>query len=178
MSAEVAWRADQRLPERDEAERGLAGAAEIRALLTRARTVAMVGLSADQMRPSYFVAVYLIAAGYRVFPVNPRYVGSAILGRQVFAALSEIPEHVDIVDIFRRPADVPSVMEDAIAIGADSVWMQLGVVNQAAADHARAAGLIVVMDRCMKVEHGRHLGQMHCMGFSTGIISARRRGTT
>ena len=169
------WRADQRRPERDEAALGLAGAAQIRALLTGARNVAIVGLSADQLRPSYFVAVYLQAAGYRIFPVNPRYAGGSILGRPVVAALAEIPEHVDIVDIFRRPADVPSVVDEAIAIGAGVVWMQLGVISQEGAARARAADLAVVMDRCMKVEHGRHLGQMHTMGFATGIISARRR---
>lgn len=179
MSAEqhtvATWRADQRLPERDEASLGLAGAERIRTLLTTARTVAIVGLSADQMRPSYFVAVYLQAAGYRIFPVNPRYAGGAILGRPVVSSLAEIPEHVDIVDIFRKPADVPAVADDAVAIGAGAVWMQLGVISAEAAERARAAGLVVVMDRCMKVEHGRHLGKMHTMGFATGIISARRR---
>lgn len=168
------WRADQRTPEDDEASRGLAGAAEIRALLHRARTIAMVGLSADPLRPSYFVAVYLQAAGYRIYPVNPRYAGGAILDRPVVASLRDVPEHVDIVDVFRRPAEVPAIVEDAIAVGADAVWMQLTVINQEAARRAREAGLIVVMDRCMKVEHGRHMGQMCAMGFATGIISARR----
>jgi uncharacterized protein len=169
------WRADQRIPEGDEAALGLAGAAEIRALLLNARTIAMVGLSADPLRPSYFVAVYLQAAGYRIYPVNPRYAGRTILDRPVFASLRDIPDHIDIVDIFRRPAEVPTIVEDAIAIGAGAVWMQLTVINTEAARRARAAGLTVVMDRCLKVEHGRHVGQMHCMGFSTGIISARRR---
>jgi predicted CoA-binding protein len=168
------WRADQRTPEGDEAARGLAGAAAIRALLMEAHTVAMVGLSADPLRPSYFVAVYLLAAGYRIFPVNPRYAGGTILGRPVVAALREIPEHIDIVDIFRRPAEVPAIVEEAIAAGADAVWMQLTVINEEAAQVARAAGLTVVMDRCLKVEHGRHLGEMRAMGFSTGVISARR----
>jgi predicted CoA-binding protein len=168
------WRADQRAPEGDEAALGLAGAAEIRALLTRARTVAMVGLSQDPLRPSYFVAVYLQAAGYRIFPVNPRYAGQTILGRPVHATLREIGEHIDIVDIFRRPSEVLPVVEEAVAVGADAVWMQLTVINVEAARRARAAGLTVVMDRCMKVEHGRHLGHMHDMGFATGIISARR----
>jgi predicted CoA-binding protein len=168
------WRADQRSPEHDEAALGLAGAGEIRRLLTRARNVAMVGLSADEIRPSYFVAVYLKGEGYRIFPVNPRYAGGAILGRPVFASLRDIPEHIDVVDVFRRPAEVPPIVEEAIAIGADAVWMQLGVINLEAARRARAAGLTVVMDRCMKVEHGRHLGKMKHMGFSTGIISSRR----
>jgi predicted CoA-binding protein len=169
------WRADQRSPETDEATRGLAGAAEIRALLTRARNVAMVGLSADETRPSYFVAIYLKGEGYRIFPVNPRYAGTTILGRAVFASLREIPEHIHVVDVFRRPAEAPAIVEDAIAIGADAVWMQLGVINQEASDRARAAGLLVVMDRCMKIEHGRHIGKMKHMGFSTGIISSQRR---
>ena len=168
------WRADQRAPEGDEAALGLAGAAEIRALLARARTVAMVGLSQDPLRPSYFVAVYLQAAGYCIYPVNPRYAGQTILGRPVYATLSDIPEHVDIVDIFRRPSEVLPVVEEAVAIGAGAVWMQLRVIDEAAARRARAAGLTVVMDRCLKVEHGRHLGQMHAMGFCTGVISARR----
>ncbi len=169
------WRADQRTPEGDEAVRGLAGAAEIRALLARARTIAMVGLSADPLRPSNFVAVYLQAAGYRLHPVNPRYAGGAILDRPVVASLRDIPEHVDIVAIFRRPAEAPAIVADAIAIGADAVWMQLTVINEEAARRAAAAGLTVVMDRCLKVEHGRHRGRMHTMGFSTGIISARGR---
>ncbi|MDB5077459.1 MAG: CoA-binding protein [Chloroflexi bacterium] len=169
------WRADQRTAERDEQTLGLAGAAEIRSLLTKARTVAMVGLSADALRPSYFVAVYLQAVGYTVYPVNPRYAGETILGRPVFASLRDIPDHIDIVDIFRRPADVPGVVDEAAAIGAGAVWMQLTVINEDGARRARAAGMTVVMDRCMKVEHGRHLGQMHALGFTTGIISARRK---
>lgn len=173
----ASWRADQRAPETDEQARGLAGAAEIRALLTRARVVAMVGLSADEIRPSYFVAVYLKRAGYRIWPVNPRYVGGTILGHPVVAALKDIPEHVDIVDIFRRPADAPAVVEEAIAIGTDAVWMQLTVINPEAARRAREAGLTVVMDRCMKVEHGRHIGKMRTFGLSTGIISARKPPT-
>ncbi|HXT34363.1 MAG TPA: CoA-binding protein [Chloroflexota bacterium] len=171
------WRADQRAPETDEQARGLAGAAEIRALLTRARTVAMVGLSADEIRPSYFVAVYLKHAGYRIWPVNPRYAGGFILGRPVVASLAEIPEHVDIVDVFRRPSDAPAVAREAIAIGAGALWMQLTVISDEAARLAREAGLTVVMDRCIKVEHGRHIGKMRTFGLSTGIISARRPPT-
>ncbi len=174
LSTEKAWRADQRAPESDEMSLGLAGAAEIHTLLLNARTIAIIGLSADALRPSNFVAVYLQAAGYRIFPVNPRYAGTTILGQPVFASLREIPEHVDIVDIFRRPSEVLAVVDEAIAIGAGAVWMQLTVINEEAARRARAAGLTVVMDRCLKVEHGRHLGQMHAMGFSTGVISARR----
>src|SRR5271165_4841397 len=101
------WRADQRSPETDETARGLAGGTEIRALLQRARTVAMVGLSADELRPSYFVAVYLAQEGYELYPVNPRYAGGAILGRTVYASLRDIPVHIHIVDVFRRPSEVP-----------------------------------------------------------------------
>jgi predicted CoA-binding protein len=169
------WRADQRVPEGDDARLGLAGAAQIRTLLTRTRNIAIVGLSADEVRPSYYVAVYLKGEGYNLFPVNPRYAGGAILGRPVVASLRDITAHIDIVDIFRRPSEVPSIVDDAIAIGADAVWMQLGVVNEEAARRARAAGLTVVMDRCLKIEHGRHLGRMRNMGLATGIISARRR---
>ena len=168
------WRADQRAPETDERGRGLAGASEIRALLGRARTVAMVGLSADELRPSYFVAVYLKHAGYRIRPVNPRYAGTSILGFPVVASLREIPVHVDIVDVFRRPADTPAIVAEAKAIGADAVWFQLTVINWEAARLAREAGLTMVMDRCLKVEHGRHIGKMRTFGLSTGIISSRR----
>jgi predicted CoA-binding protein len=175
MSDEAPWRAHQSLPEYDELGRGLAGAAEIRTILTRARTVAMVGLSADQLRPSFFVAVYLLATGYTVLPINPRYAGESILGCPVFASLCDVPEHVDVVDVFRRPADVLPIVDDAIAIGAGVLWLQLGVINEEAADRARQAGLTVVMDRCIKVEHGRHLGAMRSMGFCTGVITARRR---
>ena len=164
MSGNGAWRADQRWPEADEAGHGLAGAAEIRAILTKARTVAMVGLSADPLRPSYFVAVYMLAAGYRVFPVNPRYASTSILGCPVYSSLLDIPEHLDVVDVFRRPTEVLPIVEDAIAVGVGVLWLQLGVINQEAADRAHDAGLTVVMDRCIKVEHGRHLGQMRTMG--------------
>ena len=175
MSPEGAWRAEQRLPEHDEGDRGLAGAEEIRKILTKAHTIAMVGLSADQLRPSYFVAGYLLAAGYHVVPVNPRYAGGSILACPVVASLRDISEHVDVVDVFRRPAELLPIVDDAIAIGAGVLWLQLGVVNQEAADRARRAGLSVVMDRCIKVEHGRHLGAMRTMGFCTGVITARRR---
>lgn len=167
------WRADQARPEGDEASRGLAGATAIASLLDRARTIAIVGLSAESLRPNYFVAVYLQSAGYTIYPVNPRYAGGEILGRPVVGALAEIPEHVDIVDIFRKPADAPGIVDEAI--GAEAVWMQLTVINDEAARRARDAGLTVVMDRCLKVEHARHRGQMRAMGFSTGLISSRRQ---
>lgn len=131
-SQEAAWRADQSVPERDERARGLAGADEIRALLTRGGTIAMVGLSADSIRPSFFVADYLKKERYRLIGVNPRYAGQTILGLPVYATLAEIPEHVTIVDVFRKPADVPGVVDEAIAIGAEAVWLQIGVLSDEA----------------------------------------------
>ncbi len=127
----------------------------VRDLLTSARTIAVVGLSPKEARPSHQVARYLIAAGYEVIPVNPGQ--SEILGRPCYPDLASVPVAVDIVDIFRRSEDVGPIVEAAVAIGARAVWMQLGVVNEEAAHRARAAGLTVVMDRCLKVEH-RNLG--------------------
>jgi predicted CoA-binding protein len=127
---------------------------EIRAELQRARTIAVVGLSDRPERDSFAVARFLQRNGYRVLPVNPNLSGR-VLGEQPFASLRDIKEHVDIVDIFRRAEFVPPVIEDAIAIGADTVWMQLGVVNLVAAQRAKQAGLNVVMDRCMAIEHRR-----------------------
>mgnify|MGYP001032261537 CR=1 FL=1 len=129
---------------------------QIRSALERARTIAVVGLSDNPSRPSHRVAAYLQRQGYRIIPVNPNLRGP-VLGEQPYASLRDIPVHVDIVDIFRRPEHVPGVIEDAIAIGADLVWMQLGVGSRAAAERAAAAGLGVVMERCMAVEHGRLL---------------------
>jgi hypothetical protein len=127
---------------------------EIRELLTRTRVIAVVGLSDKPDRPSYRVAAYMQQAGYRIVPVNPQVVGT-ILGETVYATLSDIPEPLDMVDIFRRPDAVPEIVKEAIALGAKSVWMQEGIVNNAAADDARAAGLSVVMDRCLLKEHLR-----------------------
>jgi predicted CoA-binding protein len=131
----------------DEAiERGLA-----------AKTVAVVGLSGDVNSPSFHVAEYLKRHGYHIIPVNPH--EQVILGERVYPSLRDIPEPVDVVDIFRRADAVPGIVDDAIAIGAPLVWMQLGIVNQEAADHAQAAGITVVMDHCMRVEHrARHEG--------------------
>jgi predicted CoA-binding protein len=141
-------------------------------ILQQYRTIAMVGLSANPMRPSHFVAIYLIAEGYNVIPVNPR--EREILGRPCYPSLRDIPEPVEIVDIFREPNAVPSIVEDAIAIGAKVIWMQLGVINEAAARRAREAGLSVVMDACMKIEHARFFGGLSTIGLNTGVITARR----
>jgi uncharacterized protein len=125
-------------------------AGAITALLSSARTIAVVGLSSKAHRPSYGVARYLQSSGYRVIPVNPN--ESEVLGEKCYARLEDIPEKVDIVDIFRRSELVPEAVESAIQIGARAVWMQEGVVNETAAERARAAGLVVVMDRCIAVE--------------------------
>jgi predicted CoA-binding protein len=142
-------------------------------ILERYRHIAMVGLSSNPFRPSHFAAIYLMAEGYHVIPVNPR--EQQILGQVSYASLREIPGPVEVVDIFRERSAVPAIVEDAIAIGAKVVWMQLGVVDEAAAERARLAGLEVVMDRCMKIEHARFFGGLSTIGLNTGIISSRRR---
>lgn len=144
----------------------------LRRILKEHRTVAVVGLSAKWYRPSYFAAKYLIDHGYRVIPVNPGQ--QEILGQRCYPSLESIPEPVDVVDIFRRPGDVPPVVDSALAIGAKVVWMQIGVIHEAAAEKARAEGLDVVMNRCMKIEHARLFGGLGFVGVNTGIISARR----
>ena len=126
----------------------------IDAILTTAKVIAVVGLSDREDRPSHSVAKYLQSQGYRIIPVNPRLEGP-VLGEQPYEDLESVPEHIDVVDIFRRPADVPPVVESAIRVKAGAVWMQLGIVHEEAAQRARAAGLDVVMDRCAAIEHGR-----------------------
>ncbi len=145
-----------------------AGAYERLRILTSYRRIAMVGLSADPMRPSHFAAIYMLAEGYDVIPVNPRYAGKEILGQPVYATLADIPGPVEIVDVFRKPEALPAIADEAIAIGAKAVWLQLGVIDEAAARRARDAGLQVVMDRCLKIEHARYVGRMHWLGFNTG----------
>ncbi|HET9669387.1 MAG TPA: CoA-binding protein [Casimicrobiaceae bacterium] len=146
--------------------------AGLRRILANCRTLAVVGLSAQWHRPSFFAAKYMQDHGYRVIPVNPRY--DEVLGEKCYATLRDIPERVDLVDCFRRAEEIPAIAEDAIAIGAKVLWMQLGVVNREAAKRARDAGLDVVMDRCVKIEHARILGGLHFAGVNTGVISARR----
>jgi uncharacterized protein len=142
-------------------------------ILERYQTIAMVGLSSNPFRPSHFAAIYLIAEGYDVIPVNPR--ESHVLGRQCYPTLAAIPGPVQVVDIFREPAAVPAIVEEAISIGAKVVWMQLGVIHNAAAERARNAGLEVVMDRCMKIEHARFFGGLNTIGMNTAVITSRRR---
>jgi predicted CoA-binding protein len=144
----------------------------LRRILRDCRTFAVVGLSADWFRPSYFAAKYMLEHGYRVIPVNPKY--ESILGEKCYRSLRDIPQKVDLVDVFRKTQDVMPIAEDAIAIGAKVLWQQLGVKNEAAAARARAAGLETVMDRCVKIEHGRLFGGLNWVGVNTGVISAKR----
>jgi len=147
----------------------------LRRILRFTRTIAVVGLSAEWHRPSYFAAKYMQQHGYRILPVNPRYAGTTVLGEACFARLEDIPFAVDMVDVFRKPAEVPAVAASAVAIGAKVLWQQLGVANLEADALAREAGLDSVMDRCVKIEHARLFGGLHWAGINTGVISARRR---
>ena len=156
-----------------------AGADERLRILTTHKTIAMVGLSADPMRPSHFAAIYMLAEGYDVIPVNPRVAaaGETILGQPVYASLADIPRPVEIVDVFRKPEDVPPIAEEAIRIGAKVLWLQLGIVNDEAARVAREAGLDVVQNRCVKIEHARFFGGLNLVGMNTGVVTARRTVT-
>lgn len=144
----------------------------LRRILKNNHTIAVVGLSANWWRPSYFAAKYMQEHGYRIVPVNPAY--EEVLGEKCYPTLKDIPFKVDMVDCFRKSAEIPPLAEDAIAIGARTLWMQLGVVNEAAAASARAAGLDVVMDRCVKIEHARLFGGLNWAGVNTKVISAKR----
>jgi predicted CoA-binding protein len=138
-----------------------------------AKNVAMVGASDDQSRASYFVATYLLSAThFKIFFVNPRL--ETILGQKVYKSLADIEEPIDIVDVFRKPADIPGVLDEAIAIKAKTFWMQLGITDDASAERGVAAGLNVVQDRCLKIEHARFAGGLNLAGFSTGVISSKR----
>ena len=144
----------------------------LRRILRENRVIAVVGLSADWFRPSYFAAKYMLEHGYTVIPVNPRY--DTILGQKCYKTLREIPGKVDIVDCFRKSEDIGPIAEDAIAIGAKVLWQQLGVTNAEAARKAEAAGLEAVMDRCVKIEHARLFGGLNWCGVNTRVISAKR----
>ena len=144
----------------------------IRRILRRHKTLAVVGLSAQWHRPSYFAAKYMQEHGYRVIPVNPGY--DEILGERCYKSLRDIPEPVDIVDCFRKSGEIPAIAEDAVAIGAKVLWMQLGVHNDQARARAEAAGLEVVENRCVKIEHGRFFGGLGWVGVNTKVISAKR----
>jgi predicted CoA-binding protein len=148
---------------------------KIRRILRTSRVIAVVGLSAQWHRPSFCAAKYMQEHGYRVIPVNPQY--DSILGERSFKSLRDVPEKVDIVDCFRKSAEIPAIADDAIAIGAKVLWMQLGVENEAARAKAEAAGLEVIDNRCVKIEHGRFFGGLGWAGVNTKVISAKRVGT-
>jgi len=144
----------------------------LRRILSDHRTIAVVGLSANWYRPSFFAAKYMQEHGYRVIPVNPQY--ESVLGEKCYKSLRDIPEPVGIVDCFRRSEEIPALADEAIAIGAKVLWMQLGVSNAAARAKAEAAGLEVVEDRCVKIEHARLFGGLGWCGVDTKVISAKR----
>ncbi len=144
----------------------------LRRILKNSKTIAVVGLSANWWRPSFFAAKYLQEHGYRIIPVNPAY--TEVLGEKCYKSLAEIPDKIDIVDCFRKSEEIPALAQEAIAIGAKCLWMQLGVVNEEAAKAARAVGLDVIMDRCVKIEHGRLFGGLNFAGVNTKVISAKR----
>ena len=143
------------------------------AILRGAKSIAIVGASPNSARSSYFVGTYLLqSSDYRVYFVNPMV--DEILGQKSYKSLADLPEVPDIVDVFRKASDIPSVIDDVIAVGAKTVWVQLGIWNQEAAEYGESKGLTVVMDRCLKVEHARFNGGLHLLGFDTGVISARK----
>ncbi len=146
--------------------------AGLRRILTHAHTIAVVGLSANWYRPSFFAAKYMQDHGYRVIPVNPNY--AEVLGERCYPSVTAIPGDVDIVDCFRKPEEMMPLAHEAIAKGAKALWMQLGIRNEEAARIASDAGLDVVVDRCVKIEHARILGGLNWAGVNTGVISARR----
>lgn len=149
---------------------------EIRAVLDEVKTIAMVGASANNVRPSYFVLKYLLAKDYRVLPVNPGQAGKEILGQRVYGALADIPEALDMVDIFRSSEDAARVVDEALALERRPkiIWMQLGVRNDEAAARAEKAGLRVIMNRCPKIEYGRLSGEIGWTGVNTGMISSKK----
>jgi predicted CoA-binding protein len=146
----------------------------IQRVLHNAKTVAIVGLSKNELRASNFVGYYLRRHGYRVIPVNPR--EPEILGTKSFASLLDVAEPIDIVNVFRAPDALPSIAADAVKVGAGTLWCQFGVINEEGARIAEAGGVTVVMDRCIKVEHARYVGRMHWLGFNTQRITSVRGG--
>lgn len=146
-------------------------------LLQRYQHIAIVGISADQYRPSHFVAIYLQAEGYEIIPINPRYAGQTLLGKRVYASLTEAKdagETIEIVDVFRKAQDVPPIADEAAKIGAEVLWLQLGISNEEAGKRAREAGLTFVENRCIKMEHARFFGGLHTVGLNTGVVLARK----
>ena len=146
----------------------------IQRVLHSAKTIAVVGLSSNELRPSNFVGYYLKRHGYQVIPVNPR--ETSILGEKSYPSLLDIPGHVDVVDVFRAPDALPGIARDAVAIGAGTLWCQFGVINAEGIQIAADAGLTVVVDRCIKIEHARYVGRMHWLGFNTQRVTSVRTG--
>jgi uncharacterized protein len=146
----------------------------IQRVLLEAKTIAIVGLSSNPLRASYFVGFYLQRHGYRVIPVNPK--ESEILGEKCYASLRDVPVPVDIVDVFRQPSALPGIARDAVAIRAKCLWCQFNVINEEGARIAEEGGVAVIMDRCIKVEHARYVGRMHWLGFNTQRITSVRGG--
>ena len=150
------------------------GAAGRRAILNRTKSVTLVGASANPARPSYFVATYLLSSTrYEINFVNPRL--DTLLGKPVYASLADVPGEPDLVSVFRKHDDLPQVAEEVIDAGARTLWLQLGLWHEPVADRAAGAGLDVVMNRCVKIEHARFAGGLHLAGFNTGVISSRRQ---
>ena len=146
----------------------------IQRVLYNAKAIAVVGLSPNELRASYFVGYYLKRHGYTIFPVNPR--ESQILGEQSYKSLLDLPAPVDIVNVFRAPDALPGIAEEAVKIHAGTLWCQFGVINAEGARIGEAGGLTVIMDRCLKVEHARYIGRMHWLGFNTQRITSVRGG--
>src|SRR4051794_30381663 len=146
----------------------------IQRMLNTARTIAIVGLSNNQLRASYFVGYYLKRHGYNVIPVNPR--ETEILGETCYPSLRDVPVPIDIVNVFRAPDALPDIARDAVAVKADAMWCQFGVINEEGAQIAEDGGVTVIMDRCIKVEHARYVGRMHWLGFNTQRITSVRAG--
>ena len=147
----------------------------LRGILTRTKTIAIVGVSLNPVRPSYYVARYLDLKGFDIVPVNPLHAGETVFGKTVHGALSEITRPIDMVDIFRRSEAVPGIVEEALAhlTGLQTIWMQIGVTNAEAAAQAEAAGLTVIQNRCPKIEYQRLFGELRMGGFATGVISSK-----
>jgi len=148
----------------------------VRSILTAAKTVAMVGASDNVARPSYFVLKYLINKRYRVFPINPGIAGTELLGRKVYASLSDVPEPIDVLDVFRKPEAIPGIVDEALKLDPKPkvIWMQLGLRDDASAARAEAAGIKVVMNRCMKIEYGRLCGEIGWMGVNSRTLSSKK----
>ncbi len=146
-------------------------------ILRKYRNVAIVGVSANPYRPSHFVAIYLQAEGYNIIPINPGLAGQMLLGKHVYASLTEAKEAgetIDIVDVFRKPESIPPIVDEAVKIGAKVLWLQLGITSEYAHKKSEEAGVIFVENRCMKIEHARFFGGLHTVGLNTGVIISRK----